>query len=129
MVAELPPLDITHIPELAQLADEVDRTRRPRSLRRGSRTVAVLMPPPSALDAGYQSMPALDPPRTWDEITEIAAEEHTQRSTRSPDARRRSVVAATAGVVRHDGPALGIEEERAAFEQGVAAEAAESLGD
>ena len=78
MAAELTPVDISSIPELAHLADEVQRTRQPRRLRRGDKDVAVLMPAPSALDAGYQSIPALDPPRSWDEVTEIAAEEHAQ---------------------------------------------------
>jgi len=78
MANELQPIDISTIPELAQLADEVARTRQPRRLRRGDTTVAVLMPPPSPLDAGYQSIPALDPPRSWDEVTEIAAEEHAR---------------------------------------------------
>jgi hypothetical protein len=39
------------------------------------------------------------------------------------------VVAATAGAVRYDGPVLSREQEREAFELGVAAEALESLGE
>ena len=82
MANELQPIDISAIPELARLADEVERTRQPRRLRRGDKDVAVLMPAPSPLDAGYQSIPALDPPRSWDEVTEIAAEEHARHAAR-----------------------------------------------
>ena len=32
----------------------------------------------SRLDAAYQSVPALDPPRAWGEVTAIAHEEHAQ---------------------------------------------------
>ena len=86
MTHELQPIDLTTNPELAQLADEVAHTQRPRRLRRGNTDVAVLMPatPPvthnspvaaagghrdtaallHAIDAGYQSIPALDPPRS-----------------------------------------------------------------
>jgi AbrB family looped-hinge helix DNA binding protein len=37
-----------------------------------------IAPAGSPLDAMYQSVPALSPPRTWREITELAAEEHAQ---------------------------------------------------
>jgi len=108
MVRELQPIDISTIPELAQLADEVERTQRSRRLRRGSRDVAVLVPasePESepalplvfttakrrkgsttlleAINAGYQSVPALDPPRSLQEMTDIAAAEHAERIARS----------------------------------------------
>jgi hypothetical protein len=36
--------DITDIPELSRLADEVRATRRPRILRRGNEDVAMLVP-------------------------------------------------------------------------------------
>ena len=32
------------------------------------------------LDAIFMSVPALDPPRTWEEIVEIVREEHAQNS-------------------------------------------------
>ena len=44
MASELSPIDITTIPELAHLAEEVARTRHPRVLRRGGEDIAVLMP-------------------------------------------------------------------------------------
>ncbi len=44
MASELSPIDISTIPELAQLAEEVRTTRQPRVLRRGNEDVAVLSP-------------------------------------------------------------------------------------
>jgi hypothetical protein len=92
MTAEQQPIDIATMPdEVAQLVEEVERTGQPRSFRRGNRIVAVLMPPPP-LDEGYQSIPALDPPHSWDEVTELAADEHAQHvaqeGTRAPKRRR-----------------------------------------
>lgn len=46
MASELTPIDISHLPELAQLAEDVQRTRTPRLLRRGDEDVAVLTPTP-----------------------------------------------------------------------------------
>jgi hypothetical protein len=46
MASEPSPIDISAIPELARLADEVARTRRPRLLRRGNEAIAVLAPTP-----------------------------------------------------------------------------------
>ena len=95
------PIDVSIIPELARLADEVQRTRTPRLLRRNGRDIAVLMPVPRHAPAptrarpgrrqtttvdeladGFQSVPALDPPRTLQEMTDIAVEEHAQRVAR-----------------------------------------------
>ena len=80
MARELQPIDISGMPEVARLADEVERTKRPRVLRRGDKDIAVLMPARSALDEGYQSIPALNPPRSWDEVTQLAADEHAQHA-------------------------------------------------
>ena len=80
MARELQPIDISGMPEVARLVDEVERTKRPRVLRRGDKDVAVLMPATSALDEGYQSIPALNPPRSWDEVTQLAADEHAQHA-------------------------------------------------
>lgn len=44
MVREAAPIDISTMPDLARLADEVARTRRPRVLHRDNKAVAVLMP-------------------------------------------------------------------------------------
>ena len=44
MAAELPPIDITHSPELSRVADEVRATRRPRVLTRGDEAIAVVRP-------------------------------------------------------------------------------------
>jgi poly-gamma-glutamate capsule biosynthesis protein CapA/YwtB (metallophosphatase superfamily) len=38
------PIDITNIPELARIAEEVEATKTPRELKRENKTVAVIMP-------------------------------------------------------------------------------------
>lgn len=101
MTRELTPIDIRQVPELDHLVDEVRTTRLTRRITRGNQDVALLVPVPPAADAQPQQTPA------------------PQRFPKG------GVVAATAGIVRYDGPALSIEQERAAFEQGVADEAME----
>lgn len=44
MKPELTPLDVEGMPEIARLADEVARTRRPRLLRQNGEGVAILAP-------------------------------------------------------------------------------------
>ena len=44
MANEPKPIDVSAIPELARLADEVKATGKPRRLTRGSEDIAVLMP-------------------------------------------------------------------------------------
>ncbi|HEY8283980.1 MAG TPA: hypothetical protein VIJ28_06300 [Chloroflexota bacterium] len=44
MATEPRPIDITNMPELARLADEVRAHNRPVALQRNQETVAVLMP-------------------------------------------------------------------------------------
>lgn len=38
------PIDITHMPELARIAEEVAATKIPRELKRENKTVAVIVP-------------------------------------------------------------------------------------
>ena len=38
------PIDITNIPELVRIAEEVEATKTPRELKRQNKTVAVIMP-------------------------------------------------------------------------------------
>ena len=42
------PIDITTIPELVRIAEEVAATKTPRELKRENKTVAVIMPAPKA---------------------------------------------------------------------------------
>jgi len=44
MTANPTPIDISTMPDLARLAEEVARTKRPRELKRDRETVAILMP-------------------------------------------------------------------------------------
>src|SRR5438270_11058289 len=43
------PIDITNIPELVRIAEEVEATKTPRKLVRENKTVAVIMPAKKAL--------------------------------------------------------------------------------
>lgn len=101
MAHELAPLDITTIPELDRLTAEVERTRRPRRLRRNGTDVAVLMP----------SSPAPDAARL--PITSAAS-------------RPGSVTERTAGVLSRYAkrPPATIAEEQEAFARGVAEQVA-----
>jgi len=38
------PIDITNMPELVKIAEEVEATKTPRELKRENKTVAVIMP-------------------------------------------------------------------------------------
>jgi hypothetical protein len=44
MAQDPAPIDITTMPDLARLVDEVYQTRRPRRLRRGTQGIAVIVP-------------------------------------------------------------------------------------
>jgi hypothetical protein len=46
MAEERSPIDISGIPELLRIVEDVQRTRRPRALTRGSKDVAVVVPVP-----------------------------------------------------------------------------------
>ena len=48
MATELTPIDITGMPDVARLAEEVRATKRPRLLRRNNEDVALLVPTTSA---------------------------------------------------------------------------------
>ncbi len=48
MTSELSPIDISAIPELARLAEEVRTTGKARRLRRDAEDVALLVPAPAA---------------------------------------------------------------------------------
>jgi hypothetical protein len=78
MSNELSPVDITAIPQLAQLVDEVERTRLPQRLRRGSKDVAVLMPAPSAEDERSDAPLPLLRPLSGVELTEMVPGKYVQ---------------------------------------------------
>jgi len=95
MAAESQPFDISTVPELARLADEVRQTRRPRLLRRANVDIAVLTPLPA--------------PR--------------RRTKPAAVADRVAIVARTAGSLGSDIPFHSIDAERAAAEEAMAADA------
>jgi len=94
------PIDISSVPELARLAREVAEDGQPRVLRAGGTDLAILSP--------------------------ARRKRHGDRraAARPPRLPKDSVVAATAGALKAYAkqPSATIEEETAAFEQGVAEE-------
>ena len=93
MAQQLASVDISTIPELARLADEVQRTRQARVLRRDGEDVALLVPvmplprrrakktlsrrfPDIASLAGAAG--SLPRPLTWQEIEEIVRDERAE---------------------------------------------------
>jgi hypothetical protein len=44
MSSNLTPIDISHMPELLDLVEEVEATKKPRELKRNDKVVAVLSP-------------------------------------------------------------------------------------
>ena len=107
MVAEQEPIDISTMPELARLADEVRRTRRPRVLRRGNVDVAVLVPLTSAVRTPVPYNPALEA------VLAKLPED--------------SVVRRTAGILHTDQPFPGYEIEREAAEMAMAIDVIDEL--
>ena len=61
MTNEVTPIDITSMPDVARLAEEVRTTRRPRLLRRNNEDVALLVPTtPAAPHRRRKATPAAD---------------------------------------------------------------------
>lgn len=108
MASEQQPLDITDMPELSRLADEVCQTGRPRVLRRAGEDVAVLVP----LKPAARMRPADNPA-----LAALLA--------RLP---KDSVVARTAGALWSEIPFPGYDEEQAATERAVADDAVARVG-
>ena len=102
MTRETTPLDVSAIPELAKLARDTARAGRSVVLRVDDADLAVLSPLPQRAQPDAPRLPL----------------------PRYPEG---GIVAATAGAVRYDGPVLTHDQERAAFERGVAAEVAETV--
>lgn len=50
MAEQMKPIDISEMPELLQLAEEVHRTHEPRVLRRKEEDLAMVVPLPSSAD-------------------------------------------------------------------------------
>jgi hypothetical protein len=99
MVHELAPIEISQTPELARLAHEVKASRRPRVLRDHGENVAVIMP-----------------------LHRLTATRHPL-----PAVPKGGVITATAGMLASDLPALSADEERDAFERGLAEQVEEEL--
>jgi hypothetical protein len=97
-------VDVSSVPELAHLAKEVAEDGRSRILRADGANLAIVSPARK---------------RRQDQGT----------AAHLPRLPKRSVVAATAGSVRYDGPVLTVEEESEAFERGVADEIVKSMED
>ena len=46
------PIDITNMPDLVRIAEEVEATKTPRELKRANKTIAVLMPAGAPIHRG-----------------------------------------------------------------------------
>jgi len=104
MTDETPSLDISDHPELARLADELQRTGQPCRLRRGDQDIALVIPLGSAKITPVPYNPALEAA-----LAGLPAD---------------SVVRRTAGALHTDQPFLGTEVEREAAAEAMAREAA-----
>ena len=94
MAHEPTPIDVSTMPELARLAEEVRPTRQPRVLRRGTEDLAELRPAPPrprhtppprtdqypTIDALVGAAGSLPEPRSWEELRTIAAEDRAAAS-------------------------------------------------
>jgi len=99
MTLEAESIDITDRPELAQLADEVRRTMRPRVLRRGDEEVALILPLGTAKITPVPYNPALE-----EVLAGLPADDPVVR---------------TAGALHTDQPFLGYDVEKALAEQAI----------
>src|SRR5579885_3085788 len=100
MTHETPSLDIGDHPELARLADELQRTGQPCRLRRGDQDIALVIPLGTATITPVPYNPALEAA-----LAGLPAD---------------SVVRRTAGALHTDQPFLGYAEEKAAMEAAIA---------
>lgn len=99
-------IDISGLPEVARLAEDVRRSRTPQVLRRGDDVIATIVPakpPHAALPARRRDRTAHQPPAT-------------------------SVVATTAGIFKGSTPALSAEDLRVAAEEAIAEDVEERSG-
>ena len=102
MAVERQALDITALPELSRLADEVQRSHQPQVWRRGGQDVAVLVPIATAMRTPAPYNPAL-----------------AALLRKLPE---NSVIARTAGALHTDQPFLGYDEERERAAAAIAAD-------
>ena len=94
MASEFPPIEITTMPDLLALAEEVQKSKRPRLLRHANETIAVLMPAAPLLNRTRRSPTPADIDAAWaafgmwnDEDTEMFLrhnEESRRRSMHPP---------------------------------------------
>jgi|SRR5436190_23394191 hypothetical protein len=57
MSRHLTPIDISNMPELVRIAEEVEATKTPRALKRDNKTVALLVPTPPR---GHETLEVFD---------------------------------------------------------------------
>jgi hypothetical protein len=96
MTRELTPIDVSHVPDLLRIVEEVADSGKPRLLRRGNEDVAIIMPikattlrrrsPRKKTEADYEAF--LSSAGTWNDgdIDEFLREnyESRKRSVRPP---------------------------------------------
>jgi hypothetical protein len=92
MASELTPIDISQVPALARLVEEVEATGKPRRIRRGDRDVAIVMPATSsrrdtARDRRFRKMLAVaqgNPDVDGDALLEELEREDAERRAHAP---------------------------------------------
>jgi hypothetical protein len=92
MASELTPIDITQVPDVARLIEEVEATGKPRRIRRGDRDVAIVMPAPPTRPAAararrFQKMLAVaqrNPDVDGDALLEELEREDAERRVHAP---------------------------------------------
>jgi hypothetical protein len=82
MAREAAPVDISTMPDLTRLAEEVARTRQPRVLRHGDTDLAVLSPTPSPRRRRTQPLTTEDPlfrhlGTSQSDVTDVSSNKHT----------------------------------------------------
>src|SRR5579864_4700885 len=83
----LTPIDISNLPDLLRLAEEVQTTKTPRILKRDTETVAMLMPVGTAVKPGKKPAPtkadyaaSLAAIGTWSDLDPDALIAHVYRA-------------------------------------------------
>ena len=92
MTRELTPIDISHVPDLVRLVEEVTTSGKPRVLRRDSEDVAILMPlrptigrrkPSKKTEADHEAF--LASAGSWADVDTDKLLEDIYESRRTPD--------------------------------------------
>lgn len=65
MTTEYAPIDISNVPDLLDIAEEVRRTKRPRLLRRANEDLAIISPVRTAAQSSLKKKSSADMDAFW----------------------------------------------------------------